>query len=57
MLLIRLAANTSTRRHVMQALAAAGFQAIAVDPPGIGDSDSKPAGGTTPAALVRRCTQ
>ena len=28
----------------MQALAAAGFQAIAVDPPGIGDSD-KPAGG------------
>lgn len=33
-----------TWRHVMQALAAAGFQAIAVDPPGIGDSD-KPAGG------------
>ena len=36
--------QTGTRRHVMQALAAAGFQAIAVDPPGIGDSD-KPAGG------------
>ncbi|MDQ9389180.1 alpha/beta fold hydrolase, partial [Serratia marcescens] len=33
-----------TWRHVMQALAAAGFQAIAVDPPGIGDSDN-PAGG------------
>lgn len=28
-----------TWRHVMRALAAAGFQAIAVDPPGIGDSD------------------
>ena len=26
-------------RHGMRALAAAGFQAIAVDPPGIGDSD------------------
>lgn len=33
-----------TWRYVMRALAAAGFQAIAVDPPGIGDSD-KPAGG------------
>ncbi len=33
-----------TWRHVMQALAAEGFQAIAVDPPGIGDSD-KPSGG------------
>lgn len=33
-----------TWRHVMQALAAAGFKAIAVDPPGIGDSD-KPIGG------------
>ena len=33
-----------TWRHVMQALAAAGFKAIAVDPPGIGDSD-KPCGG------------
>lgn len=28
-----------TWRHVMRALAEAGFQAIAVDPPGIGDSD------------------
>ena len=28
-----------TWRYVMQALAQAGFQAIAVDPPGIGDSD------------------
>jgi len=33
-----------TWRHVMCALASAGFQAIAVDPPGIGDSD-KPLGG------------
>jgi len=33
-----------TWRYVMQALAAAGFKAIAVDPPGIGDSD-KPTGG------------
>lgn len=45
-----------TWRHVMQALAAAGFKAIAVDPPGIGDSD-KPIGGMTPAALPRRCTR
>lgn len=33
-----------TWRYVMQALAAAGFQAIAVDPPGCGESDA-PTGG------------
>lgn len=36
-------------RHILQALAAQGFQAIAVDPPGTGDSDTPPTA-TTPAA-------
>ncbi|WP_421081922.1 alpha/beta fold hydrolase [Serratia fonticola] len=45
-----------TWRYVMQALANAGFQAIAVDPPGIGDSD-KPLGGYDTGSVAEKLHQ
>lgn len=45
-----------TWRYVMQALAGAGFQAIAVDPPGMGDSD-KPLGGYDTGSVAEKLHQ
>ena len=43
-------------RHVMQALAAQGFMAIAVDPPGLGDSD-RPEQGYDTGSVARTLHQ